>query len=94
MTYRLSPKALADVKSATTFIGKDSKRAARHWAVEITEKFRIIGRSPKIGVSRPELGNGLRSFPFGNYLIFYVEVKGGIEVIRVFHGARQWQDLL
>lgn len=94
MTYRLSPKALADVKAATAFIGKDNKRAARQWAVEITEKFRIIGRSPKIGVARPELSDGLRSFPFGSYLIFYIEVKGGIEVIRVFHGARHWQDLL
>jgi toxin ParE1/3/4 len=94
MTYRLSPKALSDMRSVTEFIGKDSKRAASQWAVEIREKFRIIGRSPKIGVARPELGENIRSFPYGNHLIFYREVKGGIEVARVFHGARHWQDLL
>jgi toxin ParE1/3/4 len=94
MTYRLSPKALSDIQGTIEFIGKDNKRAARQWAVEITEKFRIIGRSPKIGIARPELGENLRSFPYGNHLIFYREVKGGIEVTRVFHGARQWQDLL
>jgi toxin ParE1/3/4 len=94
MTYRLSPKALSDIYSVTEFIGKDSKRAARQWAVELTEKFRIIGRSPKIGVARYELGEGLRSFPFGSYLIFYREVPKGIEVTRVIHGARLWKDLL
>lgn len=94
MTYRISPKALSDMRTVTGFIGRDSKRAARQWALEIREKFRIIGRSPKIGVARPELGENQRSFPFGNYLIFYREMSSGIEISRVLHGARQWQDML
>lgn len=93
MTFKLSPKAVIDIQSVTEFIGRDSKRAARQWAIDATEKFRIIGRSPKIGISRFELSQGLRSFPFGNYLIFYSEQPNGIEILRVLHAARHWQDL-
>jgi len=36
----------------------------------------------------PELLDGLRSFPIGKYVIFYVPRSRGIEVVRVLHGAR------
>jgi toxin ParE1/3/4 len=31
---------------------------------------------------------GLRSHPVGNYVIYYREMKTGIEIVRVIHGAR------
>jgi toxin ParE1/3/4 len=31
---------------------------------------------------------GLRSFPFKDYLIFYVPLANGIEVVRVLRGRR------
>jgi toxin ParE1/3/4 len=30
----------------------------------------------------------------GNYLIAYREIAGGVEVVRVLHGARRWQEFL
>jgi toxin ParE1/3/4 len=32
--------------------------------------------------------------PAGSYLILYQQVDKGVEIARVLHGARQWQDLL
>jgi toxin ParE1/3/4 len=32
--------------------------------------------------------------PVGNYLILYQQVEREAEIVRVLHGARQWQDLL
>jgi hypothetical protein len=32
---------------------------------------------------------GLRSFPFGRYVIFYVPLDDGIDVVRVLHAARE-----
>ncbi|WP_371130402.1 hypothetical protein [Nitrosospira multiformis] len=29
----------------------------------------------------------------GSYLILYQEIDKGVEIVRVPHGARQWQDL-
>jgi len=31
---------------------------------------------------------------FGNYMIVYREVDIGVEIVRVLHGARRWEDLL
>jgi toxin ParE1/3/4 len=36
----------------------------------------------------------LRSFPVGNYVIFYREVSEGIEIIRVLHGARDIEGII
>lgn len=49
---------------------------------------------PGLGVARPDVRPDLRMLPAGNYLILYCEIDGGAEIVRVVHGARQWQDLL
>jgi len=41
-----------------------------------------------IGTSRDELMPALRSLPVGNYLIFYLPIPDGIEVVRVLPGMR------
>jgi len=41
-----------------------------------------------MGKSRDELAAGLRSFPIGQYIIFYQPVPGGVDIVRVLHGAR------
>ncbi len=43
---------------------------------------------PGSGRKEPKLAADLRSFPVGNYLIFYRAVADGIAVVRVLHGAR------
>ena len=42
-----------------------------------------------MGRQREELLTGLRSFPIGNYVIYYCQNKLGILVQRVVHGSRQ-----
>jgi toxin ParE1/3/4 len=51
----------------------------------------LLSDHPRAGPLRPELRPRLRSYPVGNYLIFYYPIRGGIELARVIHGAR---DLL
>jgi toxin ParE1/3/4 len=41
-----------------------------------------------LGRSREEVAPGLRSFPFGRYVIFYEVMPDGIAIVRVLHGAR------
>ena len=38
--------------------------------------------------ARPELGPSLRSFPVGNYVVFYVPLPDGIEIVRVMNGRQ------
>jgi len=39
-----------------------------------------------MGKNRDELHPGLQSFPVSKYLIFYMPINDGIEIIRVLHG--------
>ena len=41
-----------------------------------------------MGRGRDELAPGVRSFPFGRYVIFYAPIDKEIVVIRVLHGSR------
>jgi len=48
----------------------------------------LVSENPAAGRLRPELAEGLRSFPYRKHLVFYVFFEGEIVVIRVL-GARQ-----
>ncbi len=47
-----------------------------------------MATQPMMGRARDELALGVRSFPFGRYVVFYVPLDDGIDVVRVLHGAR------
>lgn len=47
-----------------------------------------IAATPRLGRKMDELAPNLRSFPVGNYLIFYRPLEDGVQLIRLVHGAR------
>ena len=69
-------------------IVEDSENRADAFIDSIDRKLHELADSPHIGRSRSELLAGLSSFPFGRYIIFYLIIPGGIEIVRVLHGAR------
>jgi toxin ParE1/3/4 len=82
------PKALTDLAEIWSYIAEDSPRHADAFAARINRELRTLARQPRLGRERPELLEGLRSFPVDSYIIFYVPRSRGIEVVRVLHGAR------
>lgn len=48
----------------------------------------VIASTPRMGRKVEELAPNLRSFPVGNYLIFYRPLEDGMQLIRLLHGAR------
>lgn len=50
----------------------------------------MLVENPNLGPLREDLAPGLRFFPVGNYLIFYLLKDDKIVVVRVFHGARDY----
>ena len=93
MTFRYSPQAEADILDIATYIAQDNYGAALNWLDQVDEKSERLGGMPSLGVA-VSTRTGLRVFPFGNYLILYRQVSAGIEIVRVVHGARQWQKLI
>jgi toxin ParE1/3/4 len=46
-----------------------------------------------MGRARPELAPHLRSLPFRRYVIFYVPLGEGVDIVRVLHSARDIEAL-
>lgn len=82
------PLAGADIFDIWDHIAEDSIEQADQWVDRLDEKLKLIATQPLMGRSREELAPGVRSFPFGRYVIFYEPVEVGIDVVRVLHSAR------
>ena len=71
MTYHLSPQARWDLEAIGDDIAEDSLANAERFIARLTSKLEALSRNPMIGRARPELRPGLRSFPYGAYIILY-----------------------
>ncbi|MCW5725783.1 MAG: type II toxin-antitoxin system RelE/ParE family toxin [Maricaulaceae bacterium] len=83
-----SDRADADIEECGAYIAADNLEAGLAFAERIHETAARLAQFPEAGRERPELGPGLRSFPAGNYLIFYRMQADHIIVARVLHGMR------
>jgi toxin ParE1/3/4 len=86
--YRYSSDANADIEGIARYIFDLNPVAAQHFLDALEETCELLAEHPLIGRLRPELGEGVRSFAVGNYLIFYLPAKDGINVARVIYGGR------
>jgi toxin ParE1/3/4 len=80
------PLAETDLEDIWWYIAQDNPEAADRFLDKIEEGCRKLAQFPQMGLSRDELYPGLRSFPLGNYLIFYLPMADGIEIVRVLSG--------
>lgn len=67
--------------------------AADRLIEKIEKAYRSLCGFPFKGAMRDELGENVRSYPVGNYLIFYTVDDEKVTVLRILHGARDVQDL-
>jgi toxin ParE1/3/4 len=88
------PRASADLADIWAYIAEGSVRQADRFAATIDDHFQALARRPQMGRSRPELARNVRSFPVGKYVIFYVALVDGVEVVRVLHGARDIDSIM
>ena len=51
-----------------------------------------LAQHPLMGRSRPEVEAGIRSFRFEAYVIFYLALEDGIELVRGIHCALDLED--
>ncbi len=91
--YRVSDTARSDLDEIWFYIAQDNPDAADRFIRALVSRFPLLASMPEIGRAREELSPHLRSFPVGNYVIFYRLVDSGIEIARVLHGARDFPPL-
>lgn len=85
---RKRPQTERDIAAIWTFIAADSVSAADAVLDGLEQAFGMLAQAPRAGRARDDLGPRLRSFPVGSYVIFYLAISDGIEVVRVLHGRQ------
>jgi toxin ParE1/3/4 len=85
-------QARDDIKEIWLYIAEDSFAAADRVMLSIHEKCESIAQTPSIGRERPELADGVKSFPIGKYLIFYHTDNDSTIIDRVLSGYRNLPD--
>jgi toxin ParE1/3/4 len=78
----VTPQASRDLIDLSTYIARSSPRAA------------ALADNPYLGMARPDIGEGVRHFPVGDYLILYRALDDGAEIVRYIHGRRRLRDLV
>ena len=88
-------QAAADLDQIYDYIGvqNQSPRAADRFLNALNEKLQLYASQPEMGELRPDLGERIRVFPFGNYVVIYRPLEDGIDVLRVVEGHRDYPAL-
>ena len=86
-------QAEKDLIEIGVHIAVDDSAAADRWLDLIDQKCQLLSTMPQMGRDRADLAPNLRSFPVGDYIIFYRPAVDGIIVNRVLRGARDIPSL-
>lgn len=82
------PQALNDLADIWAEIADDSEQRADAFVAMLDGKIRTLAGQPQMGRRRDELAPALRSWPIGRYVVFYLPLTDGVDIVRVLHGAR------
>jgi toxin ParE1/3/4 len=93
-SIHIRQRAHADLLEIIDYLRTHSESAAVRFVLEAYSEFRFLAEHPGAGPIRrgvPKRLRGLRFWPmkrFSNYLVFYLPLEDGVDIIRVLHGAR------
>ena len=90
-----TPTAKRELDRIHDFIGveRHSQSAAEKLVRDIHEKAELYASQPRMGTSRPDLGEGFQVFSHKPYIIVFRPIPEGIEVLRVIDGRRDYEKL-
>jgi toxin ParE1/3/4 len=97
LTFDILPEAKDDIVSCGDYLAERNLSAALRFADAVNETIEMLCRSPNLGERlRADLTGEIRYRTisgFKNYLIFYRRVDDVLEIIRVLHGARDYDAM-
>jgi len=89
----MRPRAELDLLDIWDYIADDSPDRADNFLDRIESKLMTLAQNSGLGRKRSELLPDLRSFSIGNYVVFYQQIEGGIDVIRLLHSSRDIEEV-
>lgn len=83
-----TPRARSDLIEIWTYVADDNEASADQLLWRFDSVLSMLSETPYAGRARPELHSEIRSFPVGNYVIFYRILADAIDVVRVMSRFR------
>lgn len=85
----IRPDAERDLREQWKYVARESSTdRANAFLNNTLNKLELLAERPSIARLRSDLQPDLRSYPVGQYIVFYLPLADGIEVVRVIHGRR------
>lgn len=91
LTLKWSIKALIDFDEAQSYIAHENPVAARRVAERILQGVSLLQANPAIGKPAHLPQTRLWVVPGTPYLIVYRAHADALEILRLWHGRRDWQ---
>jgi len=93
-TLRYTASAENDLLEAWLSIAENNPAAADRVVEAIDQDAHLLIVQPLMGRERPELTDGLRSWPTSTrYILYYFADASGVVIARVLHHARDIRDV-
>jgi len=93
---RYLTRSVNNLKSIRRYIKEKSgsREIAQNYITKLREQCRRLASHPgEVGVAQPELGEGFRSFPHGNYIIFFKYNGSYLDIVMITEGHRNMPAL-
>ncbi len=85
-TYRLTPDAQSDLIEIRRFtVAEWGPVQSQNYVEALQKTIHLLTEAPSIGLSRPEVGPQVLSFPHGSHVIYYKTVKQQLVIFGVLH---------
>ena len=88
MPSRLSPLAEQDLAEIWSYVAEDASLVTADRLIDaIFDRFELLVEQPRMGRSRSEFGERVRSFVVESYVVYYRNDQD-LLIARVLHGRR------
>jgi toxin ParE1/3/4 len=93
--YTIAPSAHADLDEIWLYIAQRATiEVAERLMESIVGVFPLLAANPGMGRRRPNLGQGIHSFPVASHRIYYrLDGRKRVRILYVKHGARDEKKL-
>ena len=83
-----SNKARGDLLEIWLYIAERNPSAADRVADVIEQRCQVLRNYPKLGAARPEITEEARALVIERWIVFYREIEGGVQVVRIVDASR------
>ncbi len=84
--FYLTPDAKSDLITIRQYTLKQwGTTQSEKYLSELRKTIQLLAEAPSLGISRPDVGSNVQSFPHASHVIYYMSYEGKLIVFGVLH---------